>query len=81
MKWTLLYLDIVNTIQDRKMCPSVHVGFLGDVFNTTQEEVLHLTVVLSWCIERTGDSVVNGAVIPKYKSSYTKILSHLFGDP
>ena len=90
MKWTPLYLDVINALQQRDIQhrPITHPGLLGDCSQISDLDVLKF-------IEKASSSPserlqigtppsyptkVNPPHIPRHESSYTKILTHLFGD-
>ncbi|KAL1716559.1 hypothetical protein EV715DRAFT_254983, partial [Schizophyllum commune] len=82
VKWTPLYLDVVNALQETGK--PVHSGVLGSTKGLTDADVQSV-------IENAASRPVLGSVpevastsasvhVPKHESSYTKILSHVFGD-
>ncbi|OCH91001.1 sulfite reductase subunit beta [Obba rivulosa] len=91
-KWTPLYLDIASIVQQSQAehHPIVQSCILGDVNEVEAVDVLKLlqrasTQDPSARLELgTSTSAATGAAaaphVPKHESSYTKILSHLFGD-
>ncbi|KAJ7756780.1 hypothetical protein DFH07DRAFT_471958 [Mycena maculata] len=91
VKWTPLYLDVVSALQERDLeqRPIVQMGTLGDVTSVTETDV----VKFLQCASAPGPGrlqlgpspapIAPSSLpphIPKHELSYTKILSHLFGD-
>ncbi|KAH9072150.1 sulfite reductase subunit beta [Lactarius deliciosus] len=89
-KWTPLFLDIVSVLQhrDTEDRPAVRSAYLGDTSGLQSEDVAAFLVstTTSKPSVRTqlGGSMSSLSTevphVPKHESSYTSILSHLFGE-
>ncbi|KAH9044260.1 sulfite reductase subunit beta [Lactarius hengduanensis] len=89
-KWTPLFLDIVSVLQhrDSEDRPAVRSAYLGDTSGLQSEDVAAFLVstTTSKPSVRTqlGGSISSLSTevphVPKHESSYTSILSHLFGE-
>lgn len=88
MKWTPLFLDIITLIQQRdtdSARPVVHSATLGDTSSIQSVDILKLieSAPSSSRLQLgtvLADPVSEEPRVPKHESSYTKILSHLFGE-
>ena len=91
MKWTPLYLEIVSAMQlrDSEIRPAIHCGLLGDSSLVTPTNILNLIERASYAPSSTLlhlgvtpniNSPPETPYVPRHENSYTKILSHLFGD-
>jgi sulfite reductase (NADPH) hemoprotein beta-component len=83
MKWTPLYLDVVNALQQREEPVNVRSGYLGFITDVTEVDLLKLVEAPAPLSLGQAFPLVSASSIPhipKHETSYTKILSHLFGD-
>ncbi|TRM65206.1 sulfite reductase subunit beta [Schizophyllum amplum] len=82
VKWTPLYLDVVSALQATGK--PVHSGVLGSTKGLTDADVQSVIAnaesrpVLGSLPEASSSSAT--VHVPKHEISYTKILSHVFGD-
>ena len=83
-KWTPLYLDVVSAIQQREEPINVRSGYLGFVSDVRESDLLKLAsgpAPLHLGTHFPNISAKSSiSPIPKHESSYTSILTHLFGD-
>jgi sulfite reductase (NADPH) hemoprotein beta-component len=91
-KWTPIFLDIVNVLQHRdpEDRPIVRSAYLGDTSGLQSEDVatfLEAATSSKPSVRmRLGASITASSnvpdvpQVPKHESSYTRILSHLFGE-
>ncbi|KAH9036346.1 sulfite reductase subunit beta [Lactarius pseudohatsudake] len=89
-KWTPLFLDVVSVLQhrDSEYRPAVRSAYLGDTGGLQSEDVA--TFLESTTTSRPSTRTPLGGLfsslstevshVPKHESSYTSILSHLFGE-
>ena len=91
MKWTPLYLEIVDAMQTRdpEHRPAIHSGLLGNSGDIGPSDIMTLIDATTSAPSTPfhlgiGPPVNSGTPdaphIPRHETSYTKILSHLFGD-
>jgi sulfite reductase (NADPH) hemoprotein beta-component len=89
-KWTPLFLDVVSVLQhrDSKDRPAVRSAYLGDTSGLQSEDVAAFlestTTSKPSTRTRLGGSMSSLSTevphVPKHESSYTSILSHLYGE-
>ncbi|KAH9066637.1 hypothetical protein EDB87DRAFT_1782326 [Lactarius vividus] len=89
-KWTPLFLDIVSVLQhrDSEDRPAVRSAYLGDTSGLQSEDVAAFLVstttskpsVRTQLGGSTSSLSTEVPHVPKHESSYTSILSHLFGE-
>ncbi|KAI0923999.1 hypothetical protein AcV5_009375 [Taiwanofungus camphoratus] len=91
VRWTPLYLDVIGSLQelDPKDHPVVQSCVLGDANSITAVDIAKLLERASSGSPSArlslGDSSLDVPApetphVPRHEASYTKILSHLFGD-
>lgn len=89
-KWTPLYLDIVDALQERQAHSQVSVQsvWFTDIEQVSQPNLLQLVYTTNNASLTSPLHLQSGAPslshasaphVPKHESSYTKILSHVFG--
>ena len=91
-KWTPFFLDIASVLQyrDAEDRPAVRSAYLGDTSRVQSEDVaafLEATTTSRPSVRtRLGEPITSSSTlseaphIPMHESSYTRILSHLFGE-
>ncbi|KAH6916147.1 sulfite reductase subunit beta [Coprinopsis sp. MPI-PUGE-AT-0042] len=89
-KWTPLYLDLVNAIQNHSSQQSIKVynGILGDLENVSASDISSFIEAAPSAGKKrlqlgtisTSSPSTTTPHIPKFEASYTKILEHLFND-
>jgi sulfite reductase (NADPH) hemoprotein beta-component len=88
-KWTPLYLELVNAIQQQvgEQRPHIQSVYFGQPAQVTPSAIMKLFQVASSSTPlQLGGSIDSPSAslevphIPKHESSYTKILSHVFGE-
>ncbi|KAF8630759.1 hypothetical protein AX17_005354 [Amanita inopinata Kibby_2008] len=85
-KWLPLYLDVVQTLQQREVKdrPTVQSAVLGSEGKLAISEILQCSSEASSLLlgsdSASRSSTVSSSYIPKHESAYTKILSHLFDE-
>lgn len=89
LKWTPLYLEIISALQQLERRVEVHSGILGDGDLVTPNDVealvqkariSPLSLRLQLGPLPTTEVAKGAPHVPKHELTYTKILSHLFGD-
>jgi sulfite reductase (NADPH) hemoprotein beta-component len=89
-KWTPLFLNMISVLQYRNsgVRPAVRSAYLGDTYGLQSEDIaafLESTTTSKPSVRtqlgRSMSSLATEAPhVPKHESSYTSILSHLFGE-
>ncbi|KAL6304499.1 sulfite reductase subunit beta [Sparassis latifolia] len=93
IKWTPLYLELISAVQllEPDHRPLVQSGVLGNIDSVKPADILKLLEQASSAPPSTRLSLgdlsttesspsAEAPHVPKHEASYTKILSHLFGD-
>ncbi|KAI0033655.1 sulfite reductase subunit beta [Vararia minispora EC-137] len=88
MKWTPVFLDVVSALQRREteVRPTVTSVYLGDTSHLTEADFSQLlsrppsTRLQLGITPSSGPTGARTPHVPKHEASYSKILTHLFGD-